>query len=151
MLRKRLEENLKERGRTCFTNGITIKPPERWFGSISEEIIYLLNDSAIPLTTTDLANYLGLNRKSVTKAMYNLLLHRNSSRYISKTKNGGTILYNCNIPDGVDVPTIYKLIKHKDNPVSEAKEEKSINLIPPDIIELVKTGELEIVIRKPIN
>ena len=151
MLRKRLEENLKNRGRTCFTNGLTAKPPKRWFKTMTEEIIYLLNDSAIPLTTKDISNYLGFEHKSVGKAMRNILLYRNASKYISKIKNGNTVLYDCNIPDGVDVPTIYKLIRHRDNPISESKEEKSISLIPPDIIELVKAGELEIVIRKPIN
>jgi len=151
MLKNRLEKNLKERGRTSFTTGETANPPKRCFKTMTEEIIYLLNDSCIPLTTKNIANYLGFGHKSVSKALYLLMLHRNASTYMSKSKNGNTVLYNCNIPDGVDIPTVYKLIKHEGKSISEPEKEKSISLIPPDIIDLVKTGELEIVIRKPVK
>jgi hypothetical protein len=152
LIKKNLYDHLKKRGRISTTTDETIEPPKRLFKTTSEEIINLLNISSTPLTIKEIANYLGINVKNTSKVMRNLLLYQGTNKYITKVKLGRSAQYSCNLPNDVDVPYTYKMIKHTLNLNSTKTLKNSDNKIVPDIainnltqeiLELIKTGEYE--------
>ena len=162
-IEKSLYEHLKKRGRISTTTDETIEPPKRLFKTTSEEIINLLNISSTPLTIKEIANYLGINAKNTSKVMRNLLLYQGTNKYITKIKLGRLTQYSCNLPNDVDVPYTYKMIKHTLNLntiktlqdsdtkiLTDAAVNEARHKVTQDILELIKTGEYEfsITIRK---
>ena len=152
LMKKNLYDHLKKRGRISTTTDETLEPPKRLFKTTSEEIINLLNISSTPLTIKEIANYLGINAKNTSKVMRNLLLYQGTNKYITKIKLGRLTQYSCNLPNDVDVPYTYKMIKHTLNLNSTKTLKNSDNKILPDtainnltqeILELIKTGEYE--------
>ena len=116
---KNLQTYLKKRGRISSTTGETLESPKRCFKTTSEEIINLLNISSNPLTIKEIANYLGINTKNTSKVMRNLLLYQGTNKYITKVKLGRSAQYSCNLPNHVEIPDVYKMIKHAANVASE--------------------------------
>jgi hypothetical protein len=156
LIKKNLYDHLKKRGRISTTTDETVEPPKRLFKTTSEEIINLLNISSTPLTIKEIANYLGINAKNTSKVMRNLLLYQGTNKYITKVKLGRSAQYSCNLPNDVDVPYTYKMIKHtvtlnaikkqqnSDTRIlSDADINEARHKITQEILELIKTGEYE--------
>lgn len=102
---------LQRRGRIATTEGTTMIPPSRMFKTIPEEMIELLQESPFPLTIKDIANYLGLNPKSISKAMTKMMRTDIAPKYITKTKKGKTPYYSCEI-GGTTVSGLYSVIRN---------------------------------------
>ena len=102
---------LQRRGRIATTEGTTMIPPNRMFKTIPEEMLELLHESPFPLTIKDISNYLGLNPKSISKAMTKMMGTDVAPKYITKIKKGRTPYYSCDIA-GTTVSGLYSVIRN---------------------------------------
>ena len=111
LLRRKIEKSLKRRGRKTTINGNMVKGPDRMFDTITEELIWALNESGEPLSIEELSNYLDFNRKSVSKALQKLFNHELTSTFITKEKEGSFLRFNAKLPKDSHVPTVFKIIQ----------------------------------------
>ncbi len=130
---------LYKKGRTANTEGVTIRPPERMYGSIQEEIIDLLNISAIPLTTKQISNYLGISHLSVTKAICKIMPSETTLKYIKKRKNGRVPYYSCNLPSDIDVTSLYSIVRNDLNSSPSGRRDKKSRPVLKRMGDLLNT------------
>lgn len=110
-LKRSLEKKLRRRGRISTINNKTLKGPKREFKTISEEIIWALNESGSPLSVDELSHYLDINRKSVQKSLRKIKQYPLGDKLVSRKKNGGFFVYNMNIDKDSHIPTVFHMIK----------------------------------------
>lgn len=112
---------LKKRGRVSTTIGQTITAPNRLFSNIPEEIINFLNKAKVPLSSKEIAEYLGLNVKSVSKSITKIFKSEVTYQYIKKIKLGRTTYFKCVLPHDMDVSGLYKVIRNDKRKGSQRK------------------------------
>ncbi len=126
-----LFQYLYKRGRVADTDGKTIEPPERIYKSIQEELIDLLNISALPLTTKQIADFIGVPHHSVSTALSKMRSTPTAKKYIRKTRGGWNPCYTCDLPNKMNVTSLYNYIK---TDIKIKSDTKSISR--PDIINI---------------
>jgi DNA-binding transcriptional regulator GbsR (MarR family) len=103
------------------------------YKSIQEEIIDLLNVSAIPLTTKQISNYFGFSHRGVSTALSKMLATGTAKKYIKKTKGGWNPCYTCDL-SGIDVTSLYKIIKSDIKDIKSISRPKTINIKDRSIV-----------------
>ena len=109
MLRKHLEKKLMRRGMLKTTTGNVIKPPNRIYNNLGEEILWLLNESDIKLSVNDISKYLDADKKTINKVMRKLTA--TNVNLVTKKKQGPVFVYSANFTKDLDIPTAYKLVR----------------------------------------
>jgi len=102
---------LQGRGRIATTENETITSPERIFRSIQAEVINLLNISTIPLSTSQMGNYLGMSNEIITKTISKMMPSETARKYIKKRKKGRCSYYTCDLPHDIEVSSLYSIIR----------------------------------------
>ena len=89
-LKKDLEKKLRDRGMKITIHGDVIEPPQRMFKNLGEEVLWILNESKIRLSTN---------------------LPNRKLEMVQKEKIGSRCFYTANFQDTINIPTAYKLIR----------------------------------------
>jgi len=164
MLDKRKERKvflnkLKEREMTITTNGFVMKPVNRKFATIYEEVIWLLNESPNYLTVGEMSEYLGVKHKSISKAITKLYRDdKGKTDYLKRIQKDRKYAYRADIPKNLDIADAFNVIKEigtrKQNQYVETVEDKKPEN-DSDLLSAIKTlldsGSYEIVIRRNVN
>lgn len=109
MLRNRtLEQHFKRRNMIIQVNGCVVQPPDRYFNTIIEEVIYALHVAGTPLTVNELAHYFVLSPKSVSKAISKFRKHPMADKIFIQHIPGK---YSVKISKDMDIPTVVKMVK----------------------------------------
>lgn len=111
-VRRDIIKYLNKRGRLSTTTGCTVTAPRRLFKNIPEEIINFLNIAKISLSSKEIAEYLGLNYKSVSKSLTKLFKSEVTYQYIKRIKSGKTTYFKCVLPHDIDISGLYKVIRN---------------------------------------
>ncbi len=109
-LKKDLEKTLRERGMQITIDGEVINPPDRSFKNLGEEILQILNEAKVRLTSNDFAKYLKKDIKIIQKVL-SKLTNTKIKGVVQKEKIGNKYFYTADFNKSLDIPTTYELIR----------------------------------------
>ena len=106
---QQLENRLLRRGMVLTTKGNVITPPKRLYGTLGEEVLWILNQKKLSLSAKELAKYLCKDNKIIQKVM--LKLTSSAVPIVTKEKKFSSFRYRSNFNKDLDIPSIYKMTR----------------------------------------
>jgi len=122
-----LREEFKKMGRISVMGTNKGLNSVRPFGILGKDILWVLHKINGFIDANEIADFLGVEIKSVSKALTRIMKSPFAEQFIVKTRSGSRFIYQSTIPKKTDIEEMYKLVvttrSTKGNPMIKVIEE----------------------------